>query len=61
MGLYSEASLSPLPLIKLIKHYLLQILVNYARSSKEAEEVCKEVNKHLHKCINVYLGTISVY
>lgn len=24
---------------------LLQVLVNYARSSKEAEEVSKEVNK----------------
>lgn len=35
--------LDPSILQKLIDDYFSQVLVNYARSSKEAEEVCKEV------------------
>lgn len=32
-------------LVNVVTFASLQVLVNYARSSKEAEEVCKEVNQ----------------
>lgn len=37
-----------LPMIIMVLIVLLQVLVNYARSSREAEEVSKEVNDIIH-------------
>lgn len=54
--LWELASLSLLLSLEIIKYHVLQILVNYARSSAEAEEVCKEVNYQLYQCIMYFLA-----
>lgn len=48
-------SLSLILSLELIRQYVLQILVNYARSSSEAEQVCKEVTYRLTEHMMYFL------
>ena len=60
MDLWDLDSLSLILSLELIRQDVLQILVNYARSSSEAEQVCKEVTYLLYEHMMYFLELIFV-